>query len=198
MLRQSNAWPSTIAHPSDNTPVDPQGSCTSSMIPVSHLARDGFTPIAMGMVLCNDADVNPYVHMVQGLHAEGVVSRSASYLYFSLTIYRHFTFQIPPVSHSSFFPQNSMRQTPCNDLALRSCRDLLYKHLYLIQAARRARPSGNGGGNLHPRNRYPAVGSIRRRVWRVRKALSSRRRSSSNEGERGWDNHRALLDIHGK
>ena len=43
------------------------------MIPVSHLARDGFTPIAMGMVLCNDPDVTSYVQMVQGFHAEGVV-----------------------------------------------------------------------------------------------------------------------------
>jgi hypothetical protein len=42
------------------------------MIPVSHLARDGFTPAAMGMVLCNDANISQYVSMVQGLHAEGV------------------------------------------------------------------------------------------------------------------------------
>ncbi len=71
--RQSNSWSETIAYPVDPPPKDYQGSCTSSMIPVSHLARDGFTPIAMGMVLCNDADVTPYVQMVQGLHAEGVV-----------------------------------------------------------------------------------------------------------------------------
>jgi hypothetical protein len=71
--RQSNLWSSTIAYPLEAFLNDSQGSCTSSMIPVSHLARDGFTPIAMGMVLCNDADVKPYVQMVQGLHAEGVV-----------------------------------------------------------------------------------------------------------------------------
>lgn len=44
------------------------------MIPVSHLAREGFTPAAMGMVLCNDANLEAYVQMVQGFHAEGVVS----------------------------------------------------------------------------------------------------------------------------
>ena len=43
------------------------------MMPVAHLARDGFTPVAMGMVLCNDANITEYVNMVQGLHAEGVV-----------------------------------------------------------------------------------------------------------------------------
>ena len=44
------------------------------MIPVSHLARNGMAPVAMGMVLCNDVNIDAYVNMVQGLHAEGVVS----------------------------------------------------------------------------------------------------------------------------
>lgn len=48
------------------------------MIPVSHLAREGFTPAAMGMVLCNDANIDAYVRMVQGFHAEGVVSSCSS------------------------------------------------------------------------------------------------------------------------
>lgn len=47
------------------------------MIPVAHLAREGFTPVAMGMVLCNDDNLSAFVTMVQGLHAEGVVSVSA-------------------------------------------------------------------------------------------------------------------------
>lgn len=47
------------------------------MIPVSHLAREGLVPITMGMVLCNEpADrIDPYVKMVHGLHAEGVVRK---------------------------------------------------------------------------------------------------------------------------
>lgn len=49
-------------------------SYTATMIPVSTLAREGLLPVTMGMVLCNDADINPFVNMVQGLHAEGVVS----------------------------------------------------------------------------------------------------------------------------
>lgn len=45
------------------------------MIPVSTLAREGLLPVTMGMVLCNDDNLDPFVNMVQGLHAEGVVSR---------------------------------------------------------------------------------------------------------------------------
>lgn len=44
------------------------------MIPVSTLAREGLLPVTMGMVLCNDPDMTDFVAMVQGLHAEGVVS----------------------------------------------------------------------------------------------------------------------------
>lgn len=47
------------------------------MIPVSTLAREGLLPVTMGMVLCNDDKMDAFVHMVQGLHAEGVVSSSA-------------------------------------------------------------------------------------------------------------------------
>lgn len=47
---------------------------TATMIPVSTLAREGLLPVTMGMVLCNDENINPFVNMVQGLHAEGVVS----------------------------------------------------------------------------------------------------------------------------
>ncbi|RSH87262.1 hypothetical protein EHS25_003171 [Saitozyma podzolica] len=68
-LWQSQTWPSTIIYPSIPTPTE---SYTATMIPVSHLAREGFTPAAMGMVLCNDANISQYVSMVQGLHAEGV------------------------------------------------------------------------------------------------------------------------------
>lgn len=49
-------------------------SCTATMIPVSTLAREGLLPVTMGMVLCNDANITDFVNMVQGLHAEGVVS----------------------------------------------------------------------------------------------------------------------------
>jgi len=49
-------------------------SATATMIPVSTLAREGLLPVTMGMVLCNDENIAQYVSMVQGLHAEGVVS----------------------------------------------------------------------------------------------------------------------------
>ncbi|RSH83645.1 hypothetical protein EHS25_005549 [Saitozyma podzolica] len=68
-LCQSHTWPSTITYPPTPTPTE---SYTATMIPVSHLAREGFTPAAMGMVLCDDANISQYVSMVQGLHAEGV------------------------------------------------------------------------------------------------------------------------------
>lgn len=88
------------------------------MIPVSHLARDGFTPIAMGMVLCNDADVTPYVNMVQGLHVEGVVRDSASRIsYMLMLVKRHSISPIPLAYHSSSFPPSSTRPTPYKDSA---------------------------------------------------------------------------------
>ncbi len=55
-------------------------SCTATMIPVSTLAREGLLPVTMGMVLCNDENINSFVNMVQGLHAEGVVSILDPYL----------------------------------------------------------------------------------------------------------------------
>ncbi|WRT66461.1 uncharacterized protein IL334_003420 [Kwoniella shivajii] len=70
-LWQSHLWPKTLTYPLNQVPVE---SCTSTMIPVSHLAREGLVPITMGMVLCNEPPerLAPYVNMVQGLHAEGV------------------------------------------------------------------------------------------------------------------------------
>jgi hypothetical protein len=70
--RQSHTWPKTISYPI--SAPDKTTAYTASMIPVSHLAREGLTPIAMGMVLCNDTErLDAYVRMVQGLHQEGVV-----------------------------------------------------------------------------------------------------------------------------
>jgi len=43
------------------------------MTPVAHLAREGYVPSAMAMVLCNDPDIQGFCTMVQGLHQEGVV-----------------------------------------------------------------------------------------------------------------------------
>lgn len=43
------------------------------MIPVSRLVGEGFTPAAMGMVLCDDANLSQYVAMVHGMHTEGLV-----------------------------------------------------------------------------------------------------------------------------
>ncbi|OCF38713.1 hypothetical protein I317_07498 [Kwoniella heveanensis CBS 569] len=71
-LWQSQLWPQTLTYPLTHLPAD--SSCTSTMIPVSHLAREGLIPITMGMVLCNEPPerIAPYVNLVQGLHAEGV------------------------------------------------------------------------------------------------------------------------------
>ncbi|WVQ99608.1 hypothetical protein IAU59_006744 [Kwoniella sp. CBS 9459] len=71
-LWQSQLWPQTLTYPLGQLPND--SSCTSTMIPVSHLAREGLIPITMGMVLCNEPPerIAPYVNLVQGLHAEGV------------------------------------------------------------------------------------------------------------------------------
>lgn len=70
-LWQSNTWPADISYPTEPL-VNENATATATMIPVSHLAREGFTPAAMGMVLCNDSNIEAYVQMVQGLHAEGV------------------------------------------------------------------------------------------------------------------------------
>lgn len=71
-LWQSHLWPQNLSYPLK--PNNSDECYTSSMIPVSHLAREGLVPITMGMVLCNEpADrIDPYVKMVHGLHAEGV------------------------------------------------------------------------------------------------------------------------------
>lgn len=71
--RQAPTWGSEISYP---PPAMPQAgsNCTSTMTPVSHLAREGYVPAAMAMVLCNDPDVTAFCSMVQGLHQEGVVS----------------------------------------------------------------------------------------------------------------------------
>jgi hypothetical protein len=71
LVRKSALWPQKITYPAENVAAE---SCTSSMIPVANLAREGYTPAAMGMVLCNDDDLTGYTAMVQGFHAEGVVS----------------------------------------------------------------------------------------------------------------------------
>lgn len=73
LVRQSHLWPQSLSYPLK--PNNSDECYTSSMIPVSHLAREGLVPITMGMVLCNEpADrIDPYVKMVHGLHAEGVV-----------------------------------------------------------------------------------------------------------------------------
>ncbi|WWD17216.1 hypothetical protein CI109_101654 [Kwoniella shandongensis] len=71
-LWQSHLWSDTLTYPLK--PTTSNESYTSTMIPVSHLAREGLIPITMGMVLCNapPEGIAPYVNMVHGLHAEGV------------------------------------------------------------------------------------------------------------------------------
>lgn len=69
--RQSQLWGERLVYPPGTAVTE---SSTATMIPVSTLAREGLLPVAMGMVLCNDDNICEYVSMVQGLHAEGVVS----------------------------------------------------------------------------------------------------------------------------
>jgi hypothetical protein len=76
-LWQSTTWPANISYPAEPL-ANENATATATMIPVSHLAREGFTPAAMGMVLCNDSNIEAYVQMVQGLHAEGVAFHLAS------------------------------------------------------------------------------------------------------------------------
>ena len=73
--RQSSTWDNQVSYPPPAMPHQPGSSFTSTMTPVSHLAREGYVPAAMAMVLCNDPDVTAFCSMVQGLHQEGVVSR---------------------------------------------------------------------------------------------------------------------------
>ncbi|KLT45443.1 hypothetical protein CC85DRAFT_135026 [Cutaneotrichosporon oleaginosum] len=68
-LWKSHTWPEALTYPSGPAMTE---SCTATMIPVSTLAREGLLPVTMGMVLCNDENIAPFVNMVQGLHAEGV------------------------------------------------------------------------------------------------------------------------------
>ena len=69
--RQSHLWGDSLSYPPGPVMTE---SATATMIPVSTLAREGLLPVTMGMVLCNDENIAQYVSMVQGLHAEGVVS----------------------------------------------------------------------------------------------------------------------------
>lgn len=70
-LWQSHTWKDELTYPPEPVPTE---SMTATMIPVSTLAREGLLPVTMGMVLCNDENISAFVEMVQGLHAEGVVS----------------------------------------------------------------------------------------------------------------------------
>lgn len=82
--RQSHTWQSTVTYPPFPTSVE---GYTATMMPVSHIVREGFIPVAMGMVLCNDSSISQYVAMVQGLHADGVVR--------ALTLVHHRTWLFP-------------------------------------------------------------------------------------------------------
>ncbi|RSH83657.1 hypothetical protein EHS25_005561 [Saitozyma podzolica] len=69
---QSHTWPTVIAYPI--IPPAATESFTSTMIPVSQLQREGFTPGAMGMVLCNDSNISQYVSMAFYLPTAGKLS----------------------------------------------------------------------------------------------------------------------------
>jgi hypothetical protein len=74
MGRQSHQWAPKLTHPPEVGPDTHTSPFTSKMIPVAYLAREGFTPVTMGMVLCNDDKIQAFVAMVQSMHSEGVVS----------------------------------------------------------------------------------------------------------------------------
>jgi len=71
--RQTSSWGDKITYPPPSIPQT-GSNFTSHMTPVAHLAREGYVPSAMAMVLCNDPDIQGFCTMVQGLHQEGVVS----------------------------------------------------------------------------------------------------------------------------
>ena len=77
--RQSHQWAPTLTHPPEVGPDTLTSSFTSKMIPVAYLAREGFTPVTMGMVLCNAEMIQALVSMVQSMHSEGVVSKVAQW-----------------------------------------------------------------------------------------------------------------------
>jgi hypothetical protein len=73
--RQASSWGDKITYPPPSIPQTGT-NFTSHMTPVAHLAREGYVPSAMAMVLCNDPDIQGFCNMVQGLHQEGVVRLS--------------------------------------------------------------------------------------------------------------------------
>lgn len=162
--RQSNLWTETISYPQETTPNESQGSCTSSMIPVSHLARDGFTPIAMGMVLCNDPDITAYVQMVQGLHAEGVVCVTICPPKHNLTSPRRSISLTPLDCPSSSSQRSSNLPIPSSGSGSRSCRNPAFPNRYHVRMGRRESQSGNVGDNQLRLKRCPRrEGDVRRR-----------------------------------
>jgi hypothetical protein len=72
MVRQASSWGDKITYPPPSM-TQVGTNFTSHMTPVAHLAREGYVPSAMAMVLCNDPDIQGFCTMVQGLHQEGVV-----------------------------------------------------------------------------------------------------------------------------
>lgn len=110
-------WPSSVVYPPD-AQANEASSATATMIPVSQLAREGFTPAAMGMVLCNDANIEAYVNMVQGLHAEGVVRFMTCDRTIGCADHSRHSISPPPAASLSFSsPPSSIRMTPFSDWA---------------------------------------------------------------------------------
>lgn len=109
--RQSHLWGESLAYPPGPSVAE---SCTATMIPVSTLAREGLLPVTMGMVLCNDENIGDYVSMVQGLHAEGVVSHHTNQPNSRLSTF------LDPLSPLSFFPPSLTLPTPCSGSVWRS------------------------------------------------------------------------------
>jgi hypothetical protein len=85
------------------------------MIPVAHLAREGYVPSAMAMVLCNDPDVQGFCAMVQGLHQEGVVGLFTFVIVIILISNRHSIYQMPRNYRSCFCLPNSIVPTTFSD-----------------------------------------------------------------------------------
>lgn len=104
--RQASSWGDKITYPPPSIPQTGT-NFTSHMTPVAHLAREGYVPSAMAMVLCNDPDIQGFCNMVQGLHQEGVVSVFMKKWMSELTS-RHSTYPTRRNYRSCSYPLNSI------------------------------------------------------------------------------------------
>jgi hypothetical protein len=114
MNRQASCWGEKITYPPPSIPQTGT-NFTSHMTPVAHLAREGYVPSAMAMVLCNDPDIQGFCNMVQGLHQEGVVRHSIKQKRGRRLTSRRSTYRTRRNYHSCSYPLNSIVPITSND-----------------------------------------------------------------------------------